>query len=170
MPIHGDPEGERMTTSTEPTNDSPPEWAPCDAGTLGGLSQRLRADHSRGVQKRLAGGVLTVAAAAVLALAVWPSGTLNEGVAPGFGNPSSLVAKIDCNRCLELMPGYYDRLVSAETNAAADLSADQATAVAAHLEVCPRCREHFEEAYPGTLAAAAGLGLLGFATRRFRHG
>ncbi|MEO0529256.1 MAG: hypothetical protein AAF266_01635 [Planctomycetota bacterium] len=153
-----------MNDSPKPAEDNTSEWDACDPGTLSGLGVRLQRDHARRSQKRLAGSALAVAAAAVLAFAIWPAG---PGV-PGSKGMKALPGGIACERCLELMPAYHDQLVSAETNAAADLSAADAAAVAAHIEGCPLCREHFKETYPGALAAAtAGLGLLGFATRRF---
>lgn len=160
-----------MSKSPESTDGRSLEWGVCDAGTLCGLGQRLRTDHTRGAQKRLVGGALAATAAAVLAIALWPAGAVVPSTTPNAANTAAWPGGIACGRCLELMPAYHDQLVSAETNAAVDLSAANAEAVAAHLDGCSMCREHFEEVYPGALAAAtAGLGLLGFATRRIGRG
>lgn len=150
-----------MNDSTEkhaPQND---EWAPCQAGELGGLGRRLRAAEARRQQTRLAGGAASVLAIA-LAVFLLPGGETD---------PSRYLGGISCERCMAAMPAYHTQLVQGAELESVTLSAEEVLSVAQHLEVCHLCRDKFDQLYPGALsgaAAAASLGWLALAARRRR--
>lgn len=150
-----------MNASIE--HDTNPEggWSPCDQGELSGLGRRLRATEARRQQARFATGIAGTAVAALL---------LVFAFVPGLGLTPDLSGDgISCQQCVAWMPAYEEQLVAKGELASSTLTAAQATSVAAHLDICPKCREKFESMYPGVLAGtAAGFGWLTLAVHRRR--
>lgn len=150
-----------MNAPIERNQDQDTDWSPCAGGELSGLGQRLRATESRRQQARFATGIAGTGVAALL---------LVSAFVPGLGLTPDLSGNgISCQQCVAWMPAYEEQLVAKGELASATLTAAEATSVAAHLDVCPKCREKFESMYPGVLAGtAAGFGWLAFAVHRRR--
>ncbi|QDT69711.1 hypothetical protein MalM25_26510 [Planctomycetes bacterium MalM25] len=141
--------GEHDMSTPEPSKNQD-DWSPCPAGMLCQLGGRMRDNQTRRTVLKTAGGVATLALAAVLAVNLMPCPT------PGG---------ISCDQCVAQMPAYNLYLTADSDLAADDLAADDAEAMATHLKTCPKCRNYFERKYPGVLAAtvSAGLGWLSLA-------
>ncbi|MEQ8846544.1 hypothetical protein [Botrimarina sp.] len=141
-----------------PTSRDPAAWSACPEGELAGLSTRLRAKHRRDRQTRGL-GVAAVAVLVVLAAVFWPADPVEPG-GPGAG-ATPPYGGITCGECVEMMPEYHKHLT-----ADADFPPRDAAAMAAHLAQCELCRDEFNDAYPGVLAAAAVTLLVASTTRR----
>ncbi len=106
-----------MTTDREPE-----AWDQCPIGTLKQMEGRIRTDQRRQFLRTLAKGSAAVVllGAGGVVTAQW---MLKEET------------QLACGEVMELLPDYVSRR----------LDEDLSKRVAAHLDVCPPCRSHYEE-------------------------
>ncbi|QDU55387.1 zf-HC2 domain-containing protein [Aeoliella mucimassa] len=111
------------------------EWHPCSSGELSKLTARLERQYRR----EQVGAFMPVITAAALLIAVVGLGM--------FWTSDPPVARITCTECHDHFTAYHDHLLG--TTPMAD---PEAHSMQAHLEHCQRCREAFEQQFPGLLA------------------
>ena len=110
---------------SESKHDDSSSWGDCPQGALVKMVERLsserRQERRRPVMR--VGAVLLIAAAC----GIGGSWLVNDNQIPALGG-------LTCGQCVEYMPTFQERSLDA-------LLSQQ---VQAHLDGCPRCREHYE--------------------------
>ena len=145
-----------MSTPANNPNQTTADWGECPAGELQGLGQSLRQRHAKKQQARLAGTVLPMI---VVLLAAWC--TIDGG---GARNADPQVASITCEQCFAQFEQYHAHLTDSQ-----DVPEEIVATTESHLAYCEKCRDKFDEVYPGvavwTSITAAGLALLAWPRR-----
>lgn len=104
------------------------DWQACPNGMLSDCSSRQRRLAHRRSLAKLGGGAVALVGGCLLivAFSVWAQ----DGEQDPVG-----ATEMSCGDVLKRIDGYL----------AGDLAEEEAIAVRAHLKVCPRCEEHYQQ-------------------------